>query len=135
MAAARELSQETALESAGLRRIGYLRPDSALLMTEAVVFLAELQQDAQTRFAAGTDEGIVSGVFLPRREVMKLVRASETRDGITLGALALLLARPVDRRIAHGTVSDLPRRSPGRRPRRSHEPPQVSTQSQGRTAR
>lgn len=91
-AASRELKDETNLIPINRRLLGYLRPDSAILMTEVGVVLAELEDDAEKVLRPCSREGIEEARFYARKEISKLTSTGGIRDGFTLGALALLQA-------------------------------------------
>lgn len=90
-AARRELSEETGLQAGAVEGVGVLRPDTGIWTTEVSVVVAAVSEPA--RIAPQHDEGIAAAEFMTLDAVWRLVAAGEMRDGITLGALALLGAR------------------------------------------
>ncbi len=90
--ASRELNGETGLAAKQCRLLGFLRPDTAIVMTEVGVVMAELDEAAEASFRPGVNEAISGGRFATLDEVWNLVANGSIRDGFTLGAMALLHA-------------------------------------------
>ena len=91
-AAERELKTETGLTSLKWSLMGYHRPDTAIVMTEVGVLLADLDSGAEHNLKPNPREAISAGIFGQVSEVWDWVRKGDIRDGFTLGALALLRA-------------------------------------------
>jgi len=90
--ALRELRSETNLVPLRSTPLGFIRPDTAILMTEVGVVLMDLPNNAELGIVLSRKEGITEAEFLPLNEIMKLASQGKIRDGFTLGAIALLLA-------------------------------------------
>jgi 8-oxo-dGTP pyrophosphatase MutT (NUDIX family) len=91
--ARRELAEETGLAAGACSSLGYLRPDTAIVETEAQVFLMEIAEEAMATIRLNAGEGISSYEVLTLSELWARVRAGAIRDGFTIGALGLLAAQ------------------------------------------
>jgi len=94
----RELNEETGLSAIGWRLLGYHRPDAAIVMTEAGVLLADLDDRAEREAMPTQSEGIADVILADTAEVWTWLRSGMIRDGFTLGALALLHADEIAER-------------------------------------
>jgi len=90
--ARRELRTETGLNPVNWRELGYFRPDTAIVMTEVGVLLAELGATAEGECRPQEEEGISDILFIGQEEVRRWACEGRIRDGFTLGALGLLWA-------------------------------------------
>lgn len=84
----RELFEETGLHSSNVKLIGYLYPDSAIMMTKVGVVLAELKKEDEKKITVNSDEAINNSIFVTYDEIWSLVSKGEITDGFTLGALS-----------------------------------------------
>lgn len=90
-AAARELREETGLGTAAWTRLGFLRPDTSIVETQAEIFLAEVDSLAMLALDR-EEEGIGGHALLTAAELTQAIANGEIRDGFTLGAYAHLVA-------------------------------------------
>ncbi len=87
----RELLEETGLTASSITRLGFLRPDTSVVETEAHVLLAKIPS-LETLLLDREQEGIASYELLTSSMFGDLILSGEIRDGYTLGAYALLAA-------------------------------------------
>lgn len=92
-AAARELHEETGLTATSLETLGVLRPDTAIVETEAHIVLAAVAS-LDHLVLDHEEEAISHHKLFSTGELTTAIRAGEVRDGFTLGAFAYMLAQP-----------------------------------------
>lgn len=84
-----ELVEELGAEPESLRVVGVMTPNSGLLSTRVVVFLAEYAQESR----APTDRGEVERIrWVTADELFQELRNGDIQDGMTLAAVALAVA-------------------------------------------
>ena len=92
LCAIRELYEETGYEFnvSDLKRLGVVRPNSAILSSSIPVFL--IDSDYKERDLS-VDSEIIELVYISKKEMCKYMVEGEITDGITLSALALYWAK------------------------------------------
>ncbi|MDA1298322.1 MAG: NUDIX hydrolase [Chloroflexi bacterium] len=92
--ATRELEEETGLVASSATMIGSQFPVAGLMSDTFYTVLAEVPEPESdvSGLALQADEGIVAAKFVTLDELAEMVRENEIRDGVTLGAVARLLA-------------------------------------------
>ena len=90
--AKRELDEETGLVAASASLIGSQFPIAGLISDTFYTVLAEVPEVDEASLTLQADEGIVGAIFVTLDDLARMVRENEIRDGVTLGAVARLLA-------------------------------------------
>ena len=90
--ATRELEEETGLAAESARLIGTQFPVAGLMSDTFYTVLAEVPETDESGLKLQADEGIVGAMLVTLDELVRMVRENEIRDGVTLGAVARLLA-------------------------------------------
>lgn len=92
--ARRELEEETGLVAESASLIGRQFPVAGLMSDTFYTVLAEVPEiaDGEAGLRLQASEGIVGAMFVTLEELARMVRVNEIRDGVTLGAIARLLA-------------------------------------------
>jgi 8-oxo-dGTP pyrophosphatase MutT (NUDIX family) len=91
VAAQRELLEETNLTAAATSSLGFLRPDTSIVETEAEIFLLDVPSTDRIAVDQET-EGIAAYQLLSFQQLAAAIRDHTIRDGFTLGAFSLLAA-------------------------------------------
>lgn len=89
-AARRELQEETAFTAVEIRHLGFCRPDTAIVETEAEILLAETAPLEAPILDA--KEGITGYKLMTRDALRAAIRDGAIRDGFSLGAFAFMCA-------------------------------------------
>ncbi len=90
--AVRELAEETGLAATKARLIGTQFPVAGVISDTFYTVLADVPETELADLALQADEGIVEARWATLDELAELVRRDEIKDGVTLGAIARLLA-------------------------------------------
>jgi 8-oxo-dGTP pyrophosphatase MutT (NUDIX family) len=90
--ATRELEEETGLKATSARLFGTQFPVAGLMSDTFYTVLAEVPEASEPELTLQAEEGITGARFVTLDELAAMVRANEIQDGVTLGAVARLLA-------------------------------------------
>ncbi len=90
--AVRELAEETGLEAVTAELIGTQFPVAGLMSDTFFTVLAQIPEPEQSTLKLQTEEGIIDSKWVTLDDLAEMVAANEIRDGVTLGAIARLLA-------------------------------------------
>lgn len=88
--ATRELQEETGLTAISAKLIGTQFPVAGVISDTFYTVLAEVREDAKLTLQA--EEGILDSMWVTLDDLRGMVQRDEIKDGVTLGAVARLLA-------------------------------------------
>lgn len=90
--AIRELAEETGLKAISAELIGTQFPVAGLISDTFFTVMAEVPELDEAELTLQSEEGIVEAKFVTLDGLAEMVKANEIQDGVTLGAIARLLA-------------------------------------------
>ncbi len=90
--ATRELTEETGLVANSARLIGSQYPVAGVMSDTFYTVLAEVDEPDGSTLALQEDEGIIDAIWVTLDDLRGMVQRNEIMDGVTLGAVARLLA-------------------------------------------
>ena len=90
--AVRELEEETGLVATSARMLGTQFPVAGLISDTFYTVLADVPESAIDEVTLQAEEGIIDHRWMTLDELSAMVRRDEVKDGVTLGAIARLLA-------------------------------------------
>ncbi len=88
----RELEEETGLVARSAVLIGTQFPVAGLISDTFYTVLAEVPEVGESVITLQADEGIIDSKWVTLDDLRRMVQANEIQDGVTLGAVARLLA-------------------------------------------